>query len=174
MIETNPFSVFCPPKAKYFVLGSFAAKDGKEGWDYNWYYSNGRNQFWRILESIYGVELKDKTAQQKLFTKISIAVADIILRCERLGNSSLDVRLTNFEYNIPAIEAVMKKNSIEKVFFTSRFVETHYKKHFKHLVDQFPGVELITLPSPSPRYASITKEEKIRKYAEVFPKTILG
>lgn len=170
MIETNPFEVFCPPNAKYFILGSFVAKDGKEGWDYNWYYSNGRNQFWRILERIYGIELKNKAAQQNLFTKMFIAVADIILRCERLGNSSLDTRLTNFEYNIPAILAVLRTNPIEKIMFTSRFVETHFRRHFKELIEEFPEVELVTLPSPSPRYASMRKEDKILKYAAVLPK----
>ena len=83
MFETNPFSVFCPPNAKYFMLGSFAAKDSKSGASYNWYYSNGRNQFWPILEEIYSLELKDKRVQQDLFRKLSIAIADIIYQCEK-------------------------------------------------------------------------------------------
>ncbi|EKE00334.1 MAG: hypothetical protein ACD_22C00047G0020 [uncultured bacterium] len=170
MLETNPFSVFCPPNAKYFILGSFVAKDGKEGVNYDWYYSNGRNQFWRILEDIYKTELKGKEAQQDLFAKLAIAVADIILQCERIGSSSLDTHLTNFVYNIPAISEVLQRNAIEKILFTSKFVEAHYKRYFKSLIEEYPNIELVTLPSPSPRYASMSKEEKIRKYSQVFPK----
>lgn len=170
MREENPFKVFCPPKASYFVLGSFAAKDGKKGWNYDWYYSNGRNQFWRILEAIYNQELKTRTAQQELFTKLHIAIADIILSCERLENSSLDTKLTNFEYNIKEIEKVLRTTSIEQIFFTSKFVEARYKRHFKHLISEFPEIKLITLPSPSPRYALIGKAEKVNRYAQVFPK----
>ena len=170
MRETNPFSVFCPPKAKYLILGSFVAKDGRKGVSYDWYYSNGRNQFWRILENIYGVELKSKETQQALFTKLAVAIADIILQCERVGRSSLDTHLTNFVYNSSAIKKVLRKNHIEKIFFTSRFVETHYRRHFKNLIEKFPDIELITLPSPSPRYAAMSKAGKIKKYAQVFPK----
>ncbi len=169
MREINPFQVFCPPNAKYFILGSFVAKDSKKDWNYDWYYSNGRNQFWRILEAIYNQELKEKAAQQDLFTRLSIAIADIVLSCERPENSSLDSKLTNFEYNIIEIEKVLRENVVEQIFFTSRFVENHYRRYFKELVEEFPDIKLITLPSPSPRYAQMTKEEKIAKYTEVFP-----
>lgn len=170
MLETNPFSVFCPPNAKYFILGSFAAKDGKKGVSYDWYYSNGRNQFWPILETIYNVELKNMQAQQDFFKILSIAIADIIYQCERTINSSLDVNLTNFVYNISPIKKVLQENPIEQIFFTSRFVEKEYKKQFKDLIEEFPNIELITLPSPSPRYAVMPKEEKIKRYREVLPK----
>lgn len=169
MLETNPFSVFCPLNAKYFILGSFVAKDGKSGVSYEWYYSNGRNQFWPILEEVYAVELKDKKTQQDLFRKLSIAIADIIYQCEREKNSSSDVHLTNFVYNISPIKKVFEKNSIEKILFTSRFVEKEYKRNFRGLIEEFPNIELITLPSPSPRYASMRKEEKIKRYAQILP-----
>jgi hypoxanthine-DNA glycosylase len=167
--EKNPFRVFCPPNAQYLVLGSFVAKDGKKNVSYEWYYSNGRNQFWPILESIYKIELKTKPQQQALFTSLGIAVADIILECKRIGNSSLDKDLTDFTYNVAAVARVFKNNPIKAVFFTSRFVEKHYKRHFKELIEGFPGVQLITLPSPSPRYVLISKEEKTVRYAQVFP-----
>lgn len=170
MTETNPFSVYCPPNAKYFILGSFAAKDGKAGVSYDWYYSNGRNQFWPILENIYNIELKDRQSQQNLFKKLAIAIADIIYQCERKTNSSLDVNLTNFVYNISPIKKVLQKNPIESILFTSRFVEKEYKKRFGELIAEFSTIELITLPSPSPRYAAMSKEEKIRRYSQIFPK----
>lgn len=168
--ETNPFKVFTPSNARYFILGSFAAKDGKEGHNYNWYYSNGRNKFWPILEKVYGVELRDKKTQQKLFEKLSIAIADIIYQCERVGNSSLDVSLQKFIYNYSPIAKTLAANPIQRILFTSRFVETHYRRHFKELINKFPQVELITLPSPSPRYASMRFEEKIRVYSQYLPK----
>ncbi len=170
MLETNPFKVFCPKGAKYLVLGSFYSARSKKGVSYNWYYSNGRNQFWPILESIYGVELKNKKQQQKLFTNLNIAIADIIYQCERKENSSLDTKLTNFVYNIKPITKVLGENLIEKIFFTSGFVEKEYKKKFKKLTEEFPEIESITLPSPSPRYAAMSREEKIKRYKKALPK----
>lgn len=163
MIETHPFEVFSPPNAKYLLLGSFTSKR-KDGDDsYDWYYSNGRNQFWPLMEVVYGVEHKDKQSQQNLFTKLSLAITDIIYQCERRDGNSLDNNLINFVYNTSAIEKVLSDNKIEKIYFSSRFVEKEYKKRFKELISKFPEVELITLPSPSPRYAAISKEEKIKK-----------
>lgn len=170
MIERNPFKVFSPAGAKYLILGSFVAKDSKAGVPYDWYYSNGRNQFWLILEEVYGIELNDKKKKQELFSNLGIAIGDIILECERLANSSMDSKLKITKYNISAIARVLKNNEIKKIMFTSRFVEKHFKRHFKELIGKYPSVKLLALPSPSPRYALMSKKEKIRVYKREFPK----
>jgi len=36
----------------------------------------------------------------------------------------------------------------------------------------YPKIELITLPSPSPRYAILSKDEKGAIYAEILPKLV--
>lgn len=170
MIETHPFEVFAPKDTRYLLLGSFTSKR-KDGDDsYDWYYSNGRNQFWPLLQSVYGIELNNKQAQQELFTNLSLAITDIIYQCERRDGNSLDMNLINFVYNTEAIEKLLKEHKIEKIFFSSRFVEKEFNKHFKELINQYPLIELITLPSPSPRYAAMSKQEKIRIYKEVLPK----
>ena len=84
-------------------------------------------------------------------------------------NSSLDVNLSTLIYNFSPIAKVLQENPIKTLFFTSRFVEKEYKKHFKDLVVNFPHIELIALPSPSPRYASMRKSEKVIKYAQLLP-----
>ncbi len=170
VIETHPFGVFTPPKAKYLLLGSFTAikKDGDESYD--WFYSSKRNQFWPILEQVYDVKLENKKAKQDLFTRLSIAIADIIHQCERRDSSSLDTNLINFVYNISAIQKILRDNKIDKILFSSRFVENEYKKRFKELTEEFPNIELVTLPSPSPRYAAMSKKEKVRQYKKLFPK----
>ena len=170
MIETHPFGVFSPPDAKYLILGSFTAKkdDGDESYD--WFYVTKRNQFWPILERLYSLKLEDKKAKQSLFTELSIAITDIIYQCERRDGNSLDSNLVNFVYNTSAIRNLLQENPIEKIFFSSRFVEKEFKKGFKDLIEEFSNIELITLPSPSPRYAAMSKEEKIRRYRQIFPK----
>src|SRR5687768_13725233 len=103
MIETHPFDPFVPPTAKYLMLGSFTAKRGDEDDFYDWFYVTKRSQFWPIIEAIYDVKLYDKKAKQELFTKLSIAITDIIYQCERRDGNSLDANLINFVYNTPAI-----------------------------------------------------------------------
>ena len=167
MIEIHPFGNFVPKNTRYLVLGSFTTKPAK---GYEWFYANGRNQFWPILEKIYGVKLDTKEKQQDLFVKLEMALADIILSCERKKNSNLDKNLINIVFNTYGVESIIKENNVEKIFFTSRFVETLFKKQFKAVGETYSESSLICLPSPSPRYAAMTKEEKIKKYKKVLPK----
>jgi len=116
------------------------------------------------------MRLENKKARQDLFSRLKIAVADIIFKCEREENNSLDSSLVNCVYNISAIKKLLKENPISKIFFTSRFVEKEFKKHFQDLLRKYPQIELITLPSPSPRYAAMSKAEKTEKYSLFLPK----
>ena len=157
MIEVHPFGNFVPPKVKYLTLGSFVTKPSHP---YEWFYANGRNQFWPIMGEVYGQIFDTKAKQQQLFTHLEMALADIIYSCERKNNSNLDIGLYNCVYNTSIVD-IIAKHKVEKIYFTSRYVEGLFRKHFKSVVLQFPNVELVTLPSPSPRYAMMTREEKI-------------
>lgn len=167
MLERHPFGLFAPPNAKYLLLGSFTTKPFA---GYEWFYANGRNQFWPILEEVYGIPLKTKSDQQKLFVDLDMAITDIILECERQKNSNLDINLKGLVFNTKAITGFLKKYKVKKIFFTSRFVEKIYRKEFKDLIEKYPETELVTLPSPSPRYAVITKAEKVETYRKLLPK----
>jgi len=170
MIETHPFGVFAPPKVKYLLLGSFIAIKRSGDDSYDWFYGSKRNQFWPIIEEVYKVKLSNKKAKQDLFSRLSIAIADIIHQCERKDNNSLDSNLTNAVYNSDAINRLLGENPIERILFSSRFVEKEFRKHFKKLIEKYPDIELVTLPSPSPRYAAMSREEKVKRYSRVFPK----
>lgn len=167
MLEVHSFGNFIPKKTIYLMLGSFVTKPSNP---YAWFYANGRNQFWPIMEQVYHSEFKTKAKQQRLFKKLEMALADIILSCERKKNSNLDTNLFNITFNIKAILNIINQNKIKKIFFTSRYVEGLFRKHFKEVIESYPGIELITLPSPSPRYALITKAEKISRFKKLLPK----
>lgn len=111
------------------------------------------------------MEFSDKKSKEKLFTKLGIAVADIIYRCERKKSNNLDTNLVNITYNTQSLKKLLKNPKIRKIFFSSRFVEAKFEKLFKNVPQ-----ELITLPSPSPRYARLTLEEKVEKYSKELPK----
>jgi hypoxanthine-DNA glycosylase len=162
MLETHPFGNFVPKNAKYLLLGSFTGKSGDPAYD--WFYCSKRNQFWSILENVYDRKLPSKKDKQGLFTKLGMAMADIIYQCERKKGNNLDSNLINIIYNIEAIEKMLQENNIEKIFFSSRFVENKFRRLFKAVKP-----ELITLPSPSPRYAQMTLKQKVARYKEVLP-----
>lgn len=174
MVETHPFGSFVPSGAKYLLLGSFTTKeafDEKKKESYVWFYSNGgRNQFWPILELVYGVKLRTREEMQKLLTRLGMAIADIIYQCERNKSSNLDINLGNIVYAVEDITQILGSNRIAKIFFTSRFVETKFRQIFKDIIKRYPNIELVTLPSPSPRYTAMTKMEKITQYRVLLPR----
>ena len=157
-----------PPITNYFFLGSFTGK--VEDASYDWFYSNKRNQFWPIMEIVYGIDLGTKVKKQNLFTELRMAIADIIISCERKANSNLDMNLTNMVFNTEAINKVFQRNKLKSIYFSSRFAEKLFRKAFKDVMIQYQNIELITLPSPSPRYASMSKQEKVARYTELLPK----
>lgn len=172
MVETHPFGSFVPVNTRYLILGSFTGKrtedDIKNGYD--WFYGNKRNQFWPIMEKVYGIGLQSKKEKQELFTRLRMAIADVILSCERKVNNNLDINLTNMVFNTEAIINVLEKNKIKSIFFSSRFAEHLFKRQFKNVVQLHPEIELVTLPSPSPRYAAMSKSEKVARYKELLPR----
>ena len=173
MIETHVFGKFVPKNAKYLILGSFPVKGTTtDPEEYNWFYVNKRNQFWPILEQVYERELKDKKDKLELFSELGIAITDIILSCERKGGSNLDNNLTNIVINSEMIENIIYNEKVEKIYFTSAFVETLFYRYFKHIISSYPQIELVRLPSPSPRYALMSIYEKTEVYKKLLPRKL--
>src|SRR3989344_5975106 len=160
MIEKHPFGNFVPKETRYLLLGSFA---GRPINGYDWFYANGRNHFWPIMEAVYGTKLPTKGKKQELFKRLKIAISDVILSCERKANNNLDTNLTSMVFNTWAITNILRNKKVKIIFFSSRFAENLFKKHFKDVILKYPGIKLVTLPSPSPRYAKLSKLEKVAK-----------
>lgn len=108
---THSFENFIPANIKYLLLGSFTANSLGVDPKYDWFYGSKRNQFWTIIEQVYNISLPDKDSRIKLFTKLSIGIADIIYQCERSKGNSLDNNLINIVYN-PELENILSSNKI--------------------------------------------------------------
>lgn len=121
------------------------------------------------MSEVYGVKLTEKKERQDLFSNLKVAITDVILKCERSKNTNADNNLVNLVFNIEMINEVVNRNKIEKIFFSSRYTEVLFKRNFKNIIKKSPQIKLITLPSSSPRYAAMTKSEKIKRYKELLP-----
>ena len=174
MLETHPFGSFVPTSgAKYLMLGSFTTKEANDSsFDYQWFYANKRNHFWPIMRDVYCLPLQTRDEMEALFTSLDMSLADIIYQCERVKNSNLDINLINIVYAIDDLTKIITTQPIQTIFFTSRFVETKFKRIFKVLLSQHPNILLVTLPSPSPRYAQMTRSQKVAKYRQLLPKLV--
>lgn len=168
MPETHPFGSFVPSRPRYLFLGTFIVKMTDPSYD--WFFASKRNQFWSILSEVYQTELRTKLQKQSLFTHLRMAITDVILQCDRSQNTNADNNLINLVFNIHVINKIIRENNIQKIFLSSRYAETLFKRNFKNLIKEFPQIKLVTLPSSSPRYAAISKAEKINRYRQLLPK----
>lgn len=164
-IEIHPHDPFVPTGAEYLIIGSFPGKGQTESiTDADWFYGAKRNTFWKILEQVYYIPLADKKAKQELFIKTRMGIADIILKAVRTENTNSDTNLTVVEYNDRAIKEILDFHIMKTIFFTSQFVQKIFAKFF-------PGVtNTVALPSPSPRFARMSLQEKVEVYKKLLPK----
>ena len=168
MREVHPFEAFVPKETKYLFLGTFVTKIDDPSFD--WYFASKRNQYWTIMSEVYGRELKTKEQKQKLFTDLKMAITDVIISCERSKGTNADNNLVNIEFNTAVIEKIIVEKRPEKIFFSSREAEKLFKKGWKRVMEKYPEIELVTLPSSSPRYASMSRQDKVTRYNELLPK----
>ena len=165
VIETHPFEAFIPKNINSLIVGSFPGKEQTQSEldETHWFYGAPRNQLWKILELVYKTELKNRQQKQRLFEEAGIGMTDIIKSCVRIEGTNLDENLNIKEYNKENIEKILEKHR-PKVLFTSRFVETEFKKLFA----DYKNIDI--LPSPSPRYFRLRIEDKAKIYKEKLPK----
>jgi len=166
MIEKHPFEPFVPPKSRYLILGSFPGrKSTQETPPDDWYYGSKYNQFWKIIELVYAVNLPTRADKEALFAKLGIALSDIILSCQRRVNTNADSNLTNIIYNTAIVDEILAYHAIDRILFTGKGVYRKFLEHFE--VPQKTG--LIVLPSPSPAFARMRIEAKALEYKKHLP-----
>jgi hypoxanthine-DNA glycosylase len=170
-IEKHAFGAFLPEKINYLLVGTFPGKQFTqlpegEVWldELAWSYG-GRNQFWRIMEAIYDVKLISREDKQLLFSDLRIGMMDLIASCSRKDDNNLDNNLVNITWNKIAFEKIFEEKEIKKIFCTGKGVAVLLKKWFPAI-----STKIIALPSPSPRYANLSFEEKKVFYEKEFPR----
>ncbi len=151
----HPFDPIVFKDTKTLILGSFPSIKSFEN---DFYYAHPRNQFWKILEAVTGYPVNNRDQKIWLLKECRFGLWDMIASCQR-GNS-LDVSLEDEVVNdIPALLSAYP--AISKIAFTGKKAQALFETHFSYL-----EIERVYLPSPSPAYAAMTFEEKVRKYKE--------
>ncbi len=153
---THPFDPILFPDTKILILGTFPSLDS---FKYDFYYAHKRNQFWKILHELYKMPAETKEERIVLLKHAKIGLYDIVASCERKNSS--DANLKNC--TLTDIPAILKTHSnIELIAFTGKKAAALYHQSYSDL-----SIRTITLPSPSPAYASMRYEEKREIYRAV-------
>lgn len=174
VIEVHPFGMFVPPRATALLLGSFPGRQScadSPAYDpsYDWFYRSKRGQFWRILTAVYDRPLETKRQQMVLVTELHLALGDVIRSCRRLNPTNADTDLIDVTYSTDEVATILAAQPINTIYFTSAFVSGVFRRHFTDVVAPYPDLRLVTLPSPSPRFARMTLQQKIMMYRTLLP-----
>jgi G:T/U-mismatch repair DNA glycosylase len=125
--ESLPWSEYIPKNADKLILGTFPTKEDKR--DFEFFYPNKNNKFWRVLARISNFTLTDfeKTEEGKLLAvkerkqildRLNLAITDIGARVLRQKNSSLDSNLFPIEF-ADIFSIINERPAIKTIILTS-------------------------------------------------------
>ncbi len=153
----HPFPPIIDENSKILVLGSFPSI---KSFEESFYYAHPRNQFWPILSAIYDMPAKSREQRLALLKSAKIALWDVVAVCMR--TNSADSNLKECEPNdIPSL--LREYPNIERILFTGKKAYTLFRRYYAKRIDLTTAL----LPSPSPAYASISLEEKLKIWREL-------
>lgn len=131
------------------------------------YYAHPQNQFWPVMEAIFGVDAKQAYPQRmaQLLAR-GVGLWDVLRGCERPG--SLDSAITIASETPNAIAALLaQRPDIRLVAFNGTKAAQAFARHVAAgvPVERLRRIELHALPSTSPAHASMSRIEKIRRWS---------
>ncbi|ERI95265.1 hypothetical protein HMPREF1982_00406 [Clostridiales bacterium oral taxon 876 str. F0540] len=151
------FKPIIDDKCQVLILGTMPSIESIKR---NEYYGNKRNAFWKIVFSLYGMEVREEYKDKIDFLLSNhIAVWDVLESCERDGSSDVSIRNPKAnDFN----KFFTQYPNLKKIYFNGKTAEKLYLK----LVDKEVSNGVIyqaVLPSSSPANA-IKFEEKIKEW----------
>lgn len=149
------------PGARVLVLGTLP---GDISLSRGEYYANERNQFWRILERVFGESPGDTYETRRAFlARHGIALWDVLASARRDG--SLDARIRAAQPNDIA-GFVVGLPSLRAIALNGRKAAELFERHQGRGTLEAAGVRLHTLPStsPVPGRNVLSLEEKVQRW----------
>lgn len=145
-------------EATILILGTMP---GEQSILLNQYYGHSRNNFWKLLFTIFDTSFSDDYENKKaLLLENNIALWNVLQVCERKG--SLDSAIKNEVAN--DFEQFLKNHpKINHIFFNGQKAASFFKKYVA-LEDEYQNT---VLPSTSPANAGKPFEEKLLEWKKI-------
>jgi len=148
------------------VLGSMPSRISLQQTQY---YAHPRNAFWWIMGELIGFDHRQAYNDRvNSLLQSRVAVWDVLLDCQREG--SLDSNIQRASEQVNDFPSFFRDNpSIKLIAFNGAASKTIFMRHCKAVLDQFPGLTTVLLPSTSPAHASMNKYEKLQLWRKQLP-----
>jgi len=136
----------------------------------NEYYAHPRNSFWWLLGQLIGFDHKLPYARRvALTTAAGFAVWDVLLDCERKGSLDSNIQRDTEQCN-DFSSLLQSHHSLRLIAFNGAASRAIFMRHCSPLLNHFPNLRTVLLPSSSPAYASISRCEKLQLWRQKLPK----
>jgi hypoxanthine-DNA glycosylase len=155
------FAPIVYPGAKVLILGSMP---GERSLELKQYYGHSMNQFWRVLQEIFGAgEFRNYQSKKALLRDHGIAVWDVVKHCHRRGSSDLSIRKAKAN----DISGFLTKHpDICHILLNGRTAEKYFVRFFGRTV----VLRCDYVPSTSPAHAGLGFKAKLRLWKQAFHK----
>lgn len=165
--RVESFAPLEPPSARLLILGSMP---GIASLRAQQYYGHPRNQFWPMMEALFGVPASAAYAERIAgLHGQGIALWDVLRACERPG--SLDSSIVRGSEQANDFAAFLDRHPELKVIAlnggTAR--DAFHRRVLPMLGERLSAIELIALPSTSPANASVSAAAKRAAWAALLP-----
>lgn len=159
------FAPLYQANAQILILGSIP---GQASLDCHQYYGHPRNQFWPLLQQLFGIDASldyPNRCQQAL--EAGVSLWDVIGHCQRAGSLDSAIVAGSIRFN-PLFELCQQLPDLQQIWLNGGKAA----QSFRHYQRQQPGVwpeRTITvhlLPSTSPAHASLTFANKLQLWRQ--------
>ncbi len=148
--------------ARVLILGSMP---GAASLKAQQYYAHRQNQFWSIIEQLYGVPRTQPYAiRLQALTQQRVALWDVLQSCVRRG--SLDAAIEHATA-VPneLLQLLRAHPGIERVCCNGGTAWRALRRHFGAALDhEFAQVQCLPLPSTSPAHARMRLADKLASW----------
>jgi len=145
------------------VLGSLP---GRQSILMQQYYAHPQNAFWPVMESLLGVDSSQPYRRRTtLLREAGVAVWDVLDSSVRPGSMDADIDESTALSN-DIIGFLKRHKQVRAILFNGQTAARLFRKRAAHrLAEVGRDIDLHTLPSTSPAYAALGREEKIRRWS---------
>ncbi len=157
------FAPIATANARVLILGSLPSRQSVEKQEY---YGNPQNKFWQLMGELFGAgpEIPYASRADKL-SDCGVAVWDVLRSAVRSGsmdaaidfNSATPNDFSTFYAQHPKLELLC--------FNGKKAAELYERLVVGRGISTIAGVEVRTMPSTSPAYASMKYREKLRRWS---------
>ncbi|MGZ3920160.1 MAG: hypothetical protein ACXVNM_05760 [Bacteroidia bacterium] len=137
--EIHPPWEYEVPGMKVLILGNFPPHQKR--WDYEFFYPNKQNNFWKVLAAINGVNLKETKGpaaveeRKKIMKNLKIGVYNLAKVISRKNSSARDTDIEILEY-MDIFSVIKKHRQLKKIILAGFAAKNSTARTFLHLLEK--------------------------------------